>query len=131
MIILVAEIGGPDTAGVGFGLGIERLLLILEAKGIEIPKPETCDVFIACLGDAAKSEGLKISKNLRENGLKVLSDVCDRGLKAQFKYADRLNAKYTVVIGDDELAKGVVSLRDMNNSSQEEVAIDKLLERVK
>lgn len=128
---LVAEIGGPDTPGVGFGLGIERLLLILEANGIEIPEPKKCDVFVACLGDNAKLEGLKIAKNLRENGLKVLSDVCDRGLKAQFKYSDRLNADYTVVIGDDELSKGVVSLRDMKNSTQEEVAIDKLLERIK
>lgn len=128
---LVEEVGGPETAGVGFGLGIERLLLILEANGIEIPEPKTCDVFIASLGDSAKAYSLKLSKELRDAGYKVLTDVCGRGLKAQFKYADRSGADYTIVIGDDEIAKGVVSLRDMNKSSQEEIAMDKLLERLK
>jgi len=128
---LIEEVGGPATPGVGFGLGIERLLLILEANGIEIPQPKKCDVFIASIGDKAKAEALKISKQLRENGVRVLTDVCERGLKAQFKYADRLNADYTIVIGDDEIDKGVVSLRDMNNSTQEEVEIAKILERIK
>jgi len=128
---LIEEVGGPATPGVGFGLGIERLLLILEANGIEITQPKTCDVFIASIGDKAKAEGLKIGKELRAAGKKVLCDVCERGLKAQFKYADRLNADYTIVIGDDEIEKGVVSLRDMKNSTQEEVEIGKILERIK
>ena len=128
---LIEEVGGPATPGVGFGLGIERLLLVLEANGIEIKQPELCDVFIASIGDEAKFEGLKIAKDLRSRGYKVMNDVSERGLKAQFKYADRLNADYTIVIGSDEIQKGVVSLRDMKNSTQEEVAIKDLAERLK
>lgn len=128
---LVEEVGGPSTPGVGFGLGIERLLLVLEAAGVEIPKPETCDVFIAYLGDAARLAALKLSKTLRENGKKVIMDVSGRNLKNQFKYADRQGAAYTVVIGEDEIAKGVVQLKNMKESSQKEVAMDAILSEIK
>ena len=127
---LVEEVGGPYTPGVGFGMGLERLLLILEAKGIEIPKPSDCDVFIATLGDRAKLEGLKLADSLRAKGSRVLTDVMGRGLKAQLKYADRSGAGYTVVIGDDELDKGVVTLRDMKNSTQKEIRIDEIDEEI-
>ena len=127
---LVEEVGGPYTPGVGFGMGLERLLLILEAKGIEIPKPSDCDVFIATLGDRAKLEGLKLADSLRAKGSRVLTDVMGRGLKAQLKYADRSGAGYTVVIGDDELDKGVVTLRDMINSTQKEIRIDEIDEEI-
>ncbi|MCR4725380.1 MAG: histidine--tRNA ligase [Clostridia bacterium] len=127
---LVEEVGGPYTPGVGFGMGLERLLLILEAKGIEIPKPSDCDVFIATLGDRAKLKGLKLADSLRAKGSRVLTDVMGRGLKAQLKYADRSGAGYTVVIGDDELDKGVVTLRDMINSTQKEIRIDEIDEEI-
>ena len=127
---LVEEVGGPYTPGVGFGMGLERLLLILEAKGIEIPKPSDCDVFIATLGERAKLEGLKLAGSLRGKGSRVLTDVMGRGLKAQLKYADRSGARYTVVIGDDELDKGVVTLRDMVNSSQKEIRIEAIDEEI-
>ena len=127
---LVEEVGGPYTPGVGFGMGLERLLLILEAKGIEIPKPSDCDVFIATLGDRARLEGLKLADTLRGKGSRVLTDVMGRGLKAQLKYADRSGAGYTVVIGDDELDKGVVTLRDMKNSTQKEIRIDEIDEEI-
>ena len=128
---LVEEVGGPSTPGVGFGLGIERLLLVLEAAGVEIPKPETCDVFIAYLGDTARLAALKLAKQLRESGKKVIMDVSGRNLKNQFKYADRQGAAYTVVIGEDEIAKGVVQLKNMKESSQKEVDIDALLPEIK
>ena len=127
---LVEEVGGPYTPAVGFGMGLERLLLILEAKGIEIPKPAGCDVFIATLGERPKTFGLKLAKDMRAKGYSVLTDVMGRGLKAQLKYADRSDARYTVVIGDDELEKGVVTLRDMDNSTQKEIAIDKIVEEI-
>ena len=127
---LVEEVGGPYTPAVGFGMGLERLLLILEAKGIEIPKPAGCDVFIATLGERPKTFGLKLAKDLRAKGYSVLTDVMGRGLKAQLKYADRSDARYTVVIGDDELEKGVVTLRDMDNSTQKEISIDKIEEEI-
>jgi len=128
---LVEEVGGPSTPGVGFGLGIERLLLVLEAAGIDIPKPENCDVFIAYLGEAARLQALKIAKELRAAGKKVIMDVSARNLKNQFKYADRQSAAYTIIIGEDEIAKGVVQLRDMKDSSQKELALSELTEILK
>lgn len=128
---LIEQLDGPPTPGVGFGLGIERLILTLEAAGIEIPKEPDCSVFVAGLGDNAKSIALKICKDLRKADINAMTDVSDRSLKNQFKYADRLGASYVVVIGDDEIAKGVVSLRNMKNSTQKEVAFDKLLEEIK
>jgi len=127
---LVEQLGGPATPAVGFGLGIERLLIILDACGVDIPEPVKADVFIACMGDDAKAAGAKIAKDLRAKGLKVMSDIAGRGLKAQFKYADRSGAAYTVVIGDDELSRGCVSLRDMKNSSQKEVKIDEIYDTI-
>lgn len=127
---LVEEIGGPPVSGVGFGLGIERLLLILEANGIDIPRPKPCDVFIACIGDRAQKEGFKLIRELRAKDCRAMSDVCGRGLKAQLKYADRLGADHAVIIGDDELERGVATLRDMKNSAQEEIELDKIIERI-
>ena len=125
---LIEELGGPATPGVGFGLGIERLLLIMEACGVLPQKAPGCDILVAGLGEAAKTKALELTKQMRDAGKRVIIDVMDRGLKAQFKYADRIGARYVAVIGDDELAKGVVSLRDMEKSSQTEVPADKVIE---
>ena len=125
---LIEQLGGPATPGVGFGLGIERLLLILEAAGKDIPKPASCDVMVCGLGENAKTAALKLTKQMRESGIRVIIDVMERGLKAQFKYADKAGARYVVVIGDNELEKGVVSLRDMANSTQQEVPADEIIE---
>ena len=125
---LIEELGGPATPGVGFGLGIERLLLIMEASGILPQKAPGCEILVAGLGEAAKTKALELTKQMRDAGKRVIIDVMDRGLKAQFKYADRIGARYVAVIGDDELAKGVVSLRDMEKSSQTEVPADKVIE---
>ncbi len=123
---LVSLLGGPDTPAVGFGLGIERLLLLMEEEGIKIPENGNCDLFIAAMGDNAKFKALALSKELRFKGFNVIIDVCERGLKAQLKYADRLGARYCAVLGDNELEKGVVALRDMKNSTQEDVEFDRL-----
>ncbi|WP_206458069.1 histidine--tRNA ligase [Anaerovorax sp. IOR16] len=121
---LVEQIGGPETPGVGFGLGIERLLLVMEAAGISFPEEETTDVFIAVMGERGKNFGLKLMHDLRKEGIMAAMDVVGRNLKGQFKYADRLHAKYTIVIGDNELDKGIVSLKNMKTSEQKEIAID-------
>ena len=123
---LVSMLGGPETPAVGFGLGIERLLLLMEEEGIEIPNADKCDLFIAAMGENAKFKALSLAKELRNKGFDVIIDVCERGLKAQLKYADRLGARYCAVIGDNELEKGVAALRDMKNSTQEDVEFDKL-----
>lgn len=128
---LVEEVGGPPIPGVGFGLGKERLLMLMEANGVEIPKPSDCDVFIATMGEAAKLYGQKLLFDLRRNGVKCQIDDLQRNFKGQFKYADRLGAKYAVVIGDNELETGVATLKDMEKSEQTEVKFDDLLKELK
>ena len=128
---LVEEVGGPPIPGVGSGLGKERLLMLMEANGVEIPKPSDCDVFIATMGEAAKLYGQKLLFNLRRNGIKCQIDDLQRNFKGQFKYADRLGAKYAVVIGDNELETGVATLKDMEKGEQSEVKFDDLIDELK
>ena len=123
---LVEEVGGPPIPGVGFGLGKERLLMLMEANGVEIPKPSDCDVFIATMGEAAKLYGQKLLFNLRRNGIKCQIDDLQRNFKGQFKYADRLGAKLAVVIGDNELENGVATCKDMISGEQTEVRFEDL-----
>jgi histidyl-tRNA synthetase len=118
---LVQELGGPPTPGVGFGLGIERLLLLLEAAGVEIPPAAGADVFVACMGAAARAAGLRLLRLLRGAGLWAEIDLLDRAIKQQFTYADRLNARYTAVIGEDELREGSVTLKDMESGVQRRI----------
>ncbi len=124
---LMEELGGPPIPGVGFGLGIERLLLTMEANGIEIPKPGAVDAFIAVMGDDAKAFGLKLLRQLRQEGLRAEMDAMARNIKGQFKYANRIGAKKTVVIGDNELAQKKVAIKDMATSTQREVAMDDII----
>lgn len=128
---LVEEVGGPPIPGVGFGLGKERLLMLMEANGVVIPKPSDCDVFIATMGEKAKLYGQKLLFELRRNGVKCQIDDLQRNFKGQFKYADRLGAKCAVVIGDNELETGVATLKDMENGSQSEVKFENLLDEIK
>ncbi len=124
---LMEELGGPPIPGVGFGLGIERLLLTLEASGVQIPEPEPVEVFIAVMGDEAKAFGLKLLRQLRRAGVCAEMDALARNIKGQFKYANRIQAKKTVVIGENELAENKVAIKDMATSEQKEVAIDEIL----
>jgi len=127
---LIQQLGGPPVPGVGFGLGIERLLLVMESNGIEIPEPDTTDVFIAVMGENAKKFGLSLARKLRNQGIKAEMDLLSRNIKGQFKYADRLNAKYAVVIGDNELADGKVSLKKMSTSEQKLILIDDIVREI-
>ena len=127
---LVQEVGGPPIPGVGFGLGKERLIMLMEANGAVIPKPDNCSVFIATMGKPAKLYGQKLMRELRQKGIDVQMDNLQRNFKAQFKYADRLQAEYTVVIGDDELSKGSVSLKNMKTGEQTEVKFEDLVDEI-
>lgn len=127
---LVESLGGKSTPAVGFGMGIERLLLTLESCGIEIPKPEGLDIFIVSMGERADIEAFRILNKLRARGLSGDKDYLNRSIKAQFKYADKKNARYTVIIGDDELDKRVVSLKNMETGEQIEVELDRLEEAI-
>ncbi|SDZ16287.1 histidyl-tRNA synthetase [Proteiniborus ethanoligenes] len=128
---LVEELGGPSIPAVGFGMGIERLLLTLENNGIEIPKEEGLDIFIVTIGEKADKEAYKLLNNLRKSGISADKDYLGRSIKAQFKYSDKLEAEYTIVIGDDEVDKGVVSLKNMKTGAQEEVTLMSLIDELK
>ncbi len=128
---LIEQLGGPSVPGVGFGLGIERLLLVMEANGITIPEPPGVDLFVAVMGDSAKAVGLRMTRELRNKGFSVEMDGLSRNIKGQLKYADRLNARYTAVIGDNELAEGKVSLKDMASGNQIQVALEDIAVTIK
>lgn len=128
---LIEEIGGPPIPGVGFGLGIERLLMLMEANGFEIPKPEGDDVFIVTIGDKAREKGLELLRKLHLGGVTAEMDTLARNVKGQFKYAARIGSKYTVVIGEDEIDKGVVQLKNMDAHEQHEVRIDNIVDTIK
>jgi len=124
---LVEEIGGPSTPGVGYGMGKERLLMVMEACGVDIPEPEKTEVFIAVMGEEAKAAGLKLMSELRRKGVAVQMDVMGRNIKNQFKYANRINAKKTVVIGADELAANSFAIKDMETSEQINVPMEDIV----
>ena len=124
---LVEEIGGPQMAGVGFGMGMERLLLVMENQGVEIPVPTLCDVFFCTYGDAARTEAVRLAYELRKKGVKAEVDHVGRSMKAQFKFADKLACRHVVVIGDDELQKGVFKLKDMENGEEKMLTLEELL----
>ncbi len=118
------ELGGSQIPGVGFGLGKERLLLVMEANGVEIPKEDDVDALIAYLGESERNVALKLANDLRRKGYNVEIDCMERNLKGQFKLADRVGAKKTIVIGEDELKNGVVAIKTMATSSQDEVPFE-------
>ncbi len=127
---LVEALGGPPTSAVGFAIGMERLLLALEAEGVTLPKPAGPDVFVAAAGEATRGEAMALTARLRREGLSAETDLCGRSLKAQMKHAGRLGAAFAVVVGEEELARGAVVLRDMARGEQENVEIDRLAERI-
>ncbi|MDD6154975.1 MAG: histidine--tRNA ligase [Eubacteriales bacterium] len=127
---LVESLDGPSVPGVGFGLGIERLLIQMDVDGAEIPEDDNTDVFVAVRGDEAMKSGLKLMAELHRAGVSAQMDSLQRNFKGQFKYAARVNAKYTIVIGDDELAKGTVQLKNMDEHEQQEVPRDEIVAKL-
>ncbi len=111
---LIKSLGGADQPGIGYAMGVERLLMVLEAQGIEIPKPNPCDLYIASMGEAASVFAMKLASDLRSEGFAAESDLIGRSLKAQMKYADKIGAKYSMVIGDNELAEGRAKVKNMS-----------------
>ena len=125
---LIEEIGDKSIPGVGYAQGMERVFNSLKAQGIEIPVNNDKDVFVATLGKDAGVPAFQILNKLRENGVKAEMDLLSRSLKAQMKYADKFNVKYTIILGEDEIAKGVACVRDMSDSSQTEVALNEVVD---
>lgn len=129
---LVEQIGGPSGySGIGFGLGAERLLLTLEANGVEIDNPNHTDIFVVTIGDRAKLKSFSILKDLRVNHISADKDHLDRSLKAQFKYSNKINSRYTIVIGDDELDKDEATLKNMETGDQKLIKISELVNELR
>ena len=124
---LVAELGGPDTAAIGFAMGIERIVLLQE---IAFPEgfAKDVDVFIAHLGDKAREASFPLAYELRKKGISVETEYSDKSLKSQMKRADKLGARFTLILGEDELNQGVIKVRNMVESSEEDIDIDKILD---
>ncbi|MCP8967281.1 histidine--tRNA ligase [Ectobacillus ponti] len=120
---LVQDIGGPEMPGIGFAMSIERLLLALQAEGVTLPVETGLDCYVVALGDRAKDYAAKLVHELRLAGASAEKDYLDRKIKAQFKAADRVNARYVAVLGDDELDRGVINVKDMATGEQTEVSL--------
>jgi len=118
---LVEALGGPATCGIGWGMGVERMIMVQDARGVAPEAPALYDVFVCTLGDEARLEGVKLVRELRAAGVKADLDHAARSLKAQFKFAGKADARYVVTLAGDELARGVVKLRDMAASEEREI----------
>ena len=128
---LVSQVGGDDIPGMGFAAGMERVLLTVEEEGIQLPVKQDIDVYVAPLGDAAKDVCFKLTHDLRANGLTTETDYLSKSMKAQMKAADKAHARYTVIIGDDELDNGQAVVRNMATSSQETISLEEVINYVK
>ena len=130
---LVEELGGKPTEGIGFAMGLERLVLIIKNQGISVADSVKPQVFLAVIGDAAVEKAQKIVYELRLKGVFAEMDLCGRSVKAQMKYANKLEAKYSTVIGDDEIADNKINLKNMESGEQNEVMLtaDAIFEYIK
>lgn len=127
---LAEELGGKAVPGVGFAMGMERLMLTLEKESAELPGEPDLDLFIVTIGDKAKKAAFKYIYQLRNKGYISEIDYMERSVKSQMKAADRMNAKYTVILGEDELCKGKAILKNMQNGEQMEISLDNLVEEI-
>ncbi|HCV1273033.1 histidine--tRNA ligase [Staphylococcus aureus] len=128
---LLELLDGPSETGIGFALSIERLLLALEEEGIELDIEENLDLFIVTMGDQADRYAVKLLNHLRHNGIKTDKDYLQRKIKGQMKQADRLGAKFTIVIGDQELENNKIDVKNMTTGESETIELDALVEYFK
>ena len=125
---LIEELGGNPMPAVGFAAGIERLLIVMEQTGVEIPAPSVPTVYLAGMDAECRQKAFEIACKLRANGVFAEIDHMERSVKAQFKYADKLGAKFVAVIGGNELAEGKANVKNMSDGTSESVAFDKMAE---
>lgn len=121
---LIEEMGGKPTAACGFGLGIERLLLLMDAQQTAFPERKKCDIFIGSMGENENLKASQLATDLRNEGLAAQFDTVDRSLKAQMKYADKIGALYTMVLGENELESGKAVLKNMTDGTTEKIELD-------
>lgn len=120
---LVEEMGGKPTPGLGFGLGLDRILMALEAQQVEFPQPVKCEMYIATMGEEAQKKAFLLLDELHRCGIPADTDLCGRGLKAQMKYAGKIGAKFTMVLGDNELQEGKAEMKNMKTGEKKTVSI--------
>ena len=121
---LISQLGGEQTPGMGFGCGLERLIMVMEAVGAPFPEPPTVDIYLAPLGEEADRPVQKLTYELRQMGVSAERDIVGRGLRPQMKYADRIGAKFSVVIGTGELESGSARIKNMITGEQTETALN-------
>ena len=127
---LIGQLGGPEMPAVGFGLGIERLIMTLEKEGIEIPNEALYDLYIGARGEEGKLAAFTLANRLRNNGIKTEINHMGRSLKAEMKYANKIGARFTVILGDDELQSGLAKLKRMSDGELFEVNLNNIEEIV-
>lgn len=128
---LVEQLGGQSIPGIGWGMGVERILMVQDALGISPAPSALYDLFIATMGDDARMFGLKLASDLRRFGIRVDIDHAARSFKAQFKYADKMCIPKVAIVAGDELEKGIIKLRDMRNSEERDMTRAQLVKLLK
>ncbi|RCW43793.1 MULTISPECIES: histidine--tRNA ligase [unclassified Halanaerobium] len=128
---LAEEIGGKKIPGIGFALGIERLLLSIKAQNIEIPIEKGIDLYITVIGENAKKEAFRLNDLLRNTGFKTEMDYLDRSVRSQMKSADRMNADYTIILGEDELENDSATIRNMKTGNEKLIKLSSLINEMK
>lgn len=123
---LVEELGGPKMCGIGFGLGISRLIMLMENTGVEFPLPEKPSLYIGSMGDNASLKAMEIAKKLRNEGFYVEEDIMGRGVKAQMKYANKIGSAFSLVIGDNELTEDKAMIKNMATGEQAEIKLSNI-----
>ncbi|WP_373844696.1 histidine--tRNA ligase [Clostridium sp.] len=123
---LIEEVGGPKVPAVGFGMGIERTLLTLSENGIEIPKLPYIDLYIGVMGDKARIKALTLANKLREKNVRCEYDHMNRSVKAEMKYANKINARFTVILGENEIESGIAKFKRMEDGQQFEISLEDL-----
>lgn len=127
---LLEQMGGQPQPALGFAMGIERLLMVLESQGTELPQSKPCDIYIAPMGENASFKASVLCSALRDEGFEALTDIVGRGLKAQMRYANKIGARFTLVLGDSELESGKAKLKCMENGEESEIELNKLADEL-
>ena len=125
---LMEQLGGPALPGIGFGMGLTRIILAMQASGADVVQEPKPVLYIAPMGTSARARALEIVSKLRSKGVYAECDICARSLKAQMKYADKIGAEYTLILGDSELESGKAQLKCMAQSTQEEIEINNIVD---
>ncbi|TFB24902.1 histidine--tRNA ligase [Filobacillus milosensis] len=128
---LVKELGGPDISGIGFALSIERLIMALDAEGVKLERDESVDCYVINIGSESKYEASNIVNQLRRSGIKVDQDYLDKKVKGQFKSADRLEATYAIIIGEEEIQNGVANVKNLKSGDQKTIEIKNIPSEIK